>query len=241
MSRIIGAPPGYVGYDEGGQLTEKIKRKPYSVILLDEIEKAHPDVFNILLQVLEEGDLTDNFGSTISFRDTVIIMTSNVGNREFQRMAKMGFGTGQTDDAGEKERIHEEVKKLFSPEFLNRIDEVVYFHRLDKKHIRKIVDLMLEEIRENLSGREIELEFSPGVRSLLAEEGYDEKFGARFLRRTIQSRIEDPLATEMLRGKYRDCDKIHVGLKSDTIHFRAHRREKQPNQSSEKDEVPVSR
>ncbi len=241
VSRIIGAPPGYIGYDEGGQLTEKIKRKPYSVILLDEIEKAHPDVFNILLQVLEEGELTDNFGSTISFRDTVIIMTSNVGNQEYQRMGKMGFSAGEKADDGERDRVFTEVKKLFSPEFLNRIDEVVYFHRLDKKHIRRIVDLMLEEINDNLREKDLELEFSPKVRSFLAEHGFDERFGARYLRRTIQNKIEDALAIEMLKGKYRDCKRIYVGVKTGTIYFRTIDTKGKLATESLKDKIQISR
>jgi ATP-dependent Clp protease ATP-binding subunit ClpC len=221
VSRIIGAPPGYVGYDEGGQLTEKIKRKPYSVILFDEIEKAHQDIFNILLQVLEEGELTDNFGSAISFRDTVIIMTSNVGSREFQKLARMGFANAGESGGHEKDKVFDEVKRLFSPEFINRIDEVVYFHRLDKKHIRMIVDLMLSDVNERLKERNMKLLYSPKVKSYLAEKGFDEKFGARYLRRTIQTEIEDSLAVELLRGKFSECRRIYVGIKSNAVYFRA--------------------
>ena len=221
VSRIIGAPPGYVGYDDGGQLTEKIKRNPYSVVLFDEIEKAHPDVFNILLQVLEEGELTDSFGSHISFRDAVIIMTSNVGNREFQRMGKMGFADERTAADHGREKVYDELKHLFSPEFLNRIDEVVYFHRLDKKHIRKIVDLMLRELNERLSERGIELVFSPAAKRLLAEKGFDERFGARYLRRTIQGEVEDALAMELLKGSLAGSARIRVSVKSRSICFKS--------------------
>lgn len=239
VSRIIGAPPGYVGYDEGGQLTEKIKRKPYSVILLDEIEKAHPDVFNILLQVLEEGELTDNFGSTISFRDTVIIMTSNVGNREFQNMGKMGFSRGEAADSG-KDKVFDELKRLFSPEFINRIDEVVYFHRLEKQHIRQIVDLMLNEVNTRLKERPLELTFSPKVKSFLAERGFDERFGARYLRRAIQSEIEDALAFELLKGGFKECKKIYVGIKSNAIYFKPVDDISCTPEDAEKEEVNIS-
>ncbi|MFW5769894.1 MAG: ATP-dependent Clp protease ATP-binding subunit [Spirochaetota bacterium] len=219
VSRLIGAPPGYVGYDEGGQLTEKVKRRPYSVILFDEIEKAHPDVFNILLQVLEEGELTDNFGSSTSFVDTVIIMTSNIGNREFNKMSKMGFGNESSEEK-DNERVGDEVKQLFSPEFLNRVDETVYFHKLDRKHIRKIVDLMLNEVNDRLAERNLELEFSPRVRSYLAEKGFHDKFGARYLRRTIQTEIEDALAVELLNGKCAGYSRLYAGVKGNSIYFK---------------------
>jgi len=220
VSRIIGAPPGYVGYDEGGQLTEKIKRKPYSVVLFDEIEKAHPDVFNILLQVLEEGELTDNFGSAISFRETIIIMTTNIGNREFQKLSKMGFSHARDMAREDRDKVFDEVRRLFSPEFINRIDEIVYFHRLEKKHIRKIVDLMLAEVSGRLKERGIELVYSPRVKSYLADKGFDEKFGARYLRRTIQGEIEDNLAFELLRGRFEGCKTLFVGVRANSIHFR---------------------
>ncbi len=220
VSRLIGAPPGYIGYEEGGQLTEKIKRKPYSVILLDEIEKAHQDVFNILLQVFEEGELTDGSGSTVSFRDTIIIMTSNIGNREYQKIGKMGF-SHEKPEAGTVEKVGDELKKLFSPEFLNRIDEVVYFHKLDRGHIRRIVDLMLDRINEKLWERKIELVFSTGIKKYLMERGFDENYGARNLRRVIQSEIEDSLANELLKGNVRENLKLKVVLKGKNIAFKA--------------------
>ena len=220
VSRLIGAPPGYIGYEEGGQLTEKIKRKPYSVILLDEIEKAHQDVFNILLQVFEEGELTDGSGSTVSFRDTIIIMTSNIGNREYQKIGKMGF-SNESPETGTVEKVGEELKRLFSPEFLNRIDEVVYFHKLDRGHIRKIVDLMLDRINGKLWERKIELVFSTGVKKYLIERGFDENYGARNLRRVIQGEIEDSLANELLKGSIRENVRLKVMLKGKTIAFKS--------------------
>jgi ATP-dependent Clp protease ATP-binding subunit ClpC len=220
VSRLIGAPPGYIGYEEGGQLTEKIKRKPYSVILLDEIEKAHQDVFNILLQVFEEGELTDGSGSTVSFRDTIIIMTSNIGNREYQKIGRMGF-TSDATESGTVEKVSDELKRLFSPEFLNRIDEVVYFHKLDRSHIRKIVGLMLGRLNAKLWDRKIELVFSSGVKKYLIEKGYDESYGARNLRRAIQSEIEDSLANEILKGRVPDDVRLKVVLKGKAIAFKA--------------------
>ncbi|HPB82005.1 MAG TPA: ATP-dependent Clp protease ATP-binding subunit, partial [Spirochaetota bacterium] len=220
VSRIIGSPPGYIGYDEGGQLTEKVKRKPYSVILFDEIEKAHPDIFNILLQIFEEGELTDNSGTVVSFRDAVIIMTSNVGNRDFQHRSKMGFLEVEDFSMAEREKVLDELRKLFTPEFINRLDEVVYFHKLNRGHIKKIVDLMLDEVNGKLEDRKLELEFSKSVRKYLSDYGFDEKYGARFLRRTIQNEIEDALATEVLKGRFENCRKLFVGLKSKKIYFK---------------------
>lgn len=220
VSRIIGSPPGYIGYDEGGQLTEKVKRKPYSVILFDEIEKAHPDIFNILLQIFEEGELTDNSGTVVSFRDAVIIMTSNVGNRDFQHRSKMGFLEVEDFSMAEREKVLDELRKLFTPEFINRLDEVVYFHKLNRGHIKKIVDLMLDEVNGKLEDRKLELEYSKSVRKYLSDYGFDEKYGARFLRRTIQNEIEDALATEVLKGRFENCRKLFVGLKSKKIYFK---------------------
>ncbi|MFC1669142.1 ATP-dependent Clp protease ATP-binding subunit [Spirochaetota bacterium] len=221
VSRLIGSPPGYIGYEEGGQLTEKVKRKPFSVILLDEIEKAHPDVFNVFLQVLDEGELTDGSGTTVSFRDTVIIMTSNIGNRYYQNNRKMGFaGTEGAIGADENEKVSDELKKIFNPEFLNRIDEIVYFHKLEKKHIKEIVKIMLNEIIDKLSDKGIELSVSSSVKKYLTENGYDEKYGARNLRRLIQREIEDNLAVEMIKGKYGDRIKMQAIMKKKAISFR---------------------
>ncbi|TFH42992.1 MAG: ATP-dependent Clp protease ATP-binding subunit [Chrysiogenales bacterium] len=220
VARLIGAPPGYIGYEEGGQLTERIRRRPYSVILLDEIEKAHFDVFNILLQVFEEGELTDGSGSTVSFRDAIVIMTSNIGNREYQKIGKMGFGGEETRDDGTREKVTAEMKRLFSPEFLNRIDEVVYFHRLDRGHLGKIVEMMLDGINRKLLARKIRLEFSAGVKKYLVEKGFDDNSGARNMRRIIQNEIEDSLADEVLKGKMHDSVTLKVLLRGKTIHFK---------------------
>ncbi|MCU0847380.1 MAG: ATP-dependent Clp protease ATP-binding subunit [Spirochaetes bacterium] len=220
VSRLVGAPPGYIGYEEGGQLTEKIKRRPYSVILLDEIEKAHPDVFNILLQVFEEGELTDGSGNTVSFRDCIIIMTSNIGNREFNKIGKMGFKRYDADDDGATEKVSEELKRVFSLEFLNRVDEVVFFHKLEKNHIRKIVDLLLDRFNERLAERGIELIFSSKTKNYLCEKGFDENSGARNIRRLIQNKIEDSLADEILKGRLTEGARVHVSIKGDTVKYR---------------------
>ena len=205
VSRLVGSPPGYVGYDEGGQLTEAVRRKPYSVLLLDEIEKAHPDVFNILLQILEDGRLTDSQGRTVDFRHAIVIMTSNVGASEIARNTPLGFSVGD-DDHGMtyddmKNRVMGELKKVFRPEFLNRIDEVIVFHKLQKEEIKQIVDLLLRRIRESLAERDLQLELTEGAEDFLVEKGWDPSMGARPLRRAIQRYIEDPLADFVLRAE----------------------------------------
>jgi ATP-dependent Clp protease ATP-binding subunit ClpC len=201
VSRLVGSPPGYIGYDEGGQLTEAVRRKPYSVLLLDEIEKAHPDVFNILLQILEDGRLTDAQGRTVDFRNSIVIMTSNVGAQEISKNTGIGFTVG--DETGityedMKNRIMGELKKVFRPEFLNRIDEVIVFHKLTKEEITQIVELLLKRIRESLAERELSLNLTDGAADLLVEKGWDPSMGARPLRRAIQRYVEDPLADEVL-------------------------------------------
>ncbi len=205
VSRLVGSPPGYIGYDEGGQLTEAVRRKPYSVLLLDEIEKAHPDVFNILLQILEDGRLTDAQGRTVDFRHTIVIMTSNIGASEIARNTPLGFAvsddeTGITYD-DMKNRIMGELKKVFRPEFLNRIDEVIVFHKLSKDEIKEIVDLLLRRIRESMAERELQLELSDGAKDMLVDKGWDPAMGARPLRRAIQRYVEDPLADFVLRSQ----------------------------------------
>jgi ATP-dependent Clp protease ATP-binding subunit ClpC len=201
VSRLVGSPPGYIGYDEGGQLTEAVRRKPYSVLLLDEIEKAHPDVFNILLQILEDGRLTDAQGRTVDFRNSIVIMTSNIGASEIAKNTGVGFTV--TDETGlsyedMKNRIMGELKKVFRPEFLNRIDEVIVFHKLTREEIKEIVELLLKRIRESLAERELSLNLSDDAADLLVEKGWDPAMGARPLRRAIQRYIEDPLADEVL-------------------------------------------
>ncbi|MFZ5942497.1 MAG: ATP-dependent Clp protease ATP-binding subunit [Bacillota bacterium] len=219
VSRLVGAPPGYVGYDEGGQLTEAVRRKPYSVILLDEIEKAHPEVFNILLQVLEDGRLTDSKGRTVDFRNTVLIMTSNVGASHLKQTGPLGFTQPNANDdyKAMKERVMEALKKSFRPEFLNRIDETIVFHALEKDHIKEIVGLMLIELEKRLKENEMTLEVSDGAKEILAKEGFDPTYGARPLRRAIQKLIEDELAEEMLKGTYKPGAKVVVDAKDDKI------------------------
>jgi ATP-dependent Clp protease ATP-binding subunit ClpC len=201
-SRLVGSPPGYVGYEEGGQLTEKVRRKPYSVILLDEIEKAHPDVFNILLQVLEDGRLTDSKGRTVDFRNTVLIMTSNVGAEALKRNKYVGFNIqdGQQDYKDMKGKVMEELKKAFRPEFLNRIDEIIVFHALEKKHLEEIVTLLSEQLVKRLKEQHISLELTESAKGKISQEGYDPEYGARPLRRAIQKHIEDRLSEELLKG-----------------------------------------
>ncbi len=203
VSRLVGSPPGYVGYDEGGQLTEAVRRKPYSVLLLDEIEKAHPDVFNILLQILEDGRLTDAQGRTVDFRNTIVIMTSNIGAKDIAKNVSFGFGS--SDEMGAsydemKDRIMGELKKVFRPEFLNRIDEVIVFHKLTQAEIKSIVDLLMGRVKAQVAEHDLQLELSEEAKDLLADKGWDPSMGARPLRRAIQRYIEDPLADEVLRG-----------------------------------------
>ena len=211
-SRLVGAPPGYVGFEEGGQLTEKIRRKPYSVVLLDEIEKAHPDVFNILLQVLEDGRLTDSKGRTVDFRNTVIIMTSNVGADTIKKSANLGFTTGGTDKNYQdmKDRVMAELKRMFRPEFLNRIDELIVFHSLEQKHISEIATLMAGQLRKRLLEQEIDFILSDEAKEHLAKEGFDPVFGARPLRRAIQRLIEDRLSEELLLGNITKGDTVII-------------------------------
>jgi ATP-dependent Clp protease ATP-binding subunit ClpC len=204
VSRLIGAPPGYVGYEEGGQLTEKVRRKPYSVVLLDEIEKAHPEVFNILLQLLDDGQLTDSFGRKVDFRNTVIIMTSNMGTRQ----ATVGKGIGfQKDDSKTdydkmRDRILDEMKKTFNPELINRIDETIIFHALEKEHIFDIIDILISDLVKRMTDKNIALTLNQDAREYLVEKGWDPNFGARPLKRALQKYLEDPMSEEILKGEY---------------------------------------
>ncbi|MEW5761891.1 MAG: ATP-dependent Clp protease ATP-binding subunit [Bacillota bacterium] len=220
VSRLVGAPPGYVGYEEGGQLTEAVRRRPYTVVLLDEIEKAHPDVFNILLQVLEDGRLTDAKGRTVNFRNTVVIMTSNVGVRFLNKEGTLGF-RAEEDQKESYERMKSavmgELHRTFRPEFLNRIDEIIVFHSLTAAHIREIVDLMLQQVKARMRENEIEVDFTDAAREVLAREGFDEKFGARPLRRTIQRLVEDRLSEELLRGTFNRGDRVLVDAEEGQI------------------------
>jgi ATP-dependent Clp protease ATP-binding subunit ClpC len=215
-SRLVGSPPGYVGYEEGGQLTEKVRRKPYSVVLFDEIEKAHPEVFNILLQVLEDGRLTDGKGRTVDFRNTIIIMTSNVGASTIRKNARMGFTVGDpVKDEYEqmKSNVMDELKKTFRPEFLNRIDDVIVFHPLREEHLEQIVSLMVEELRKRLKEQQIDFTLTDAAKKHLAKEGFDPQYGARPLRRAIQKQIEDRLSEELLSGKIQRGDSVVIDLK----------------------------
>ncbi len=212
VARLIGAPPGYVGYDEGGQLTEQIRRRPYAVVLFDEIEKAHPDVFNVLLQVLDEGRLTDGKGRTVDFRNTVLIMTSNVASDYVQEMAKRG----EVD----KDKLMESLRKTFRPEFLNRIDEIVTFKSLGPAEIHRIVEIQLGELRKRLAERKVGVTLSDAARDLLAAQGYDPVFGARPLKRALQRMVENPLAVEMLAGRFGDGDNVVVEAKGESLQFR---------------------
>jgi ATP-dependent Clp protease ATP-binding subunit ClpB len=214
VARLIGAPPGYVGYEEGGRLTEAVRRKPYSVILLDEIEKAHPDVFNVLLQVFDDARLTDGKGRTVDFKNTVIIMTSNIASEQIQKM---------TEEKGAEWEIEAHVKDMlkvvFKPEFLNRVDEVIVFHTLDEKHLRKIVDIQLRYLGERMRERKMDVQITDAAKKLITDEGYDPTFGARPLKRVIQQRLENPLASELLAGKFTDGDTIKIDAKQHKFTF----------------------
>ncbi|GBD96369.1 MAG TPA: ATP-dependent Clp protease ATP-binding subunit [Nitrospirae bacterium] len=217
VSRLTGAPPGYVGYEEGGQLTETVRRRPYSVVLFDEIEKAHPDVFNILLQVLDEGLITDNLGRKVDFKNTVIIMTSNVGTRFIENATPLGFRQPSTKNNYRKikDAVLGELKNKFNPEFLNRIDEIVVFHQLEKEHLVKIVNLLVNELNKQLLDHDLAIELSDEVIDWLIEKNYQPSYGARPMRRAIQRHIEDPLSEEILKGRFKDMKKINVVLEED--------------------------
>lgn len=213
VARLIGAPPGYVGYEQGGYLTEHVRRKPYSVILLDEVEKAHPDVFNILLQILDDGRLTDSQGRTVDFKNTLLIMTSNLGSQLIQE--KMST---ESYDAV-KQEVLQVVLQHFRPEFVNRIDETVVFEPLDKEMIKKIAEIQINRVRKRLTDRELKLEITDAAMNDLADHGFDPVFGARPLKRAIQQYIENPLATYLLEGKYTSGDVIKVSIENDSLFF----------------------
>lgn len=223
VSRLIGAPPGYVGYEEGGQLTEKVRRNPYSVILFDEIEKAHPDIFNVLLQILEDGVLTDGKGKTVDFKNTIIIMTSNIGADKLDKKNAVGFSAKE-----DKERDYdkmkgimlEELKQNFKPEFVNRLDDIVVFHSLEKDHLLKIVDLMICSLKERLNDLQLSLNFSQECKEFLVKKGTELKYGARPLRRVITKYIEDRLSEELLSGNILRGSKVDVFLEDDVVKFK---------------------
>jgi len=240
VSRLVGAPPGYVGYEEGGQLTEKVRRKPYSVVLLDEIEKAHPDVFNILLQVLDDGLLTDSLGRRVDFKNTILIMTSNIGSRDIKSTGGLGFGTGTPTDKYKamKGSIEEALKRIFNPEFLNRVDESIVFHSLDRNHILQIIDIEARDLLARMKSMGITIELTKAAREYLADKGYDPAFGARPLKRAIQKFVEDPLAEEILRGSFASGAKVIVKFskKSDSLRFVDSAKTKTPDGIEEQDE-----
>jgi ATP-dependent Clp protease ATP-binding subunit ClpC len=211
---LVGAPPGYVGYEEGGQLTEKVRRKPYSVVLLDEIEKAHPDVFNILLQVLDDGILTDSLGRRVDFKNAILIMTSNIGSRDIKVTGALGFGLQSSNDkyTQMKGAIEDALKRVFNPEFLNRVDDSIIFHNLEREHMFKIIDIAAKELVTRMGSMGISIELTPEAREFIADKGFDPAFGARPLRRTIQKYVEDKLAEEVLKGTFAHGSKVLVKL-----------------------------
>jgi ATP-dependent Clp protease ATP-binding subunit ClpC len=221
VSRLIGAPPGYVGYEEGGQLTERVRRRPYSVILLDEIEKAHPDVFNILLQVFEDGRLTDSFGRKVDFRNTIVIMTSNVGADIIRKQGSLGFKSQSENVTYEdmKQKLLDEVKRTFKPEFLNRIDDTIVFRPLNREDLFKIIEIEIGEVAKRLKEQGITLELTLEAKEFLIEKGFDPIFGARPLKRTIQRFLEDSLAEEIISGKFKEGKNVKVGRKFDSLTF----------------------
>jgi len=223
VSRLIGAPPGYVGYEESGQLTEAVRRRPYAVVLFDEIEKAHPEVLNVMLQLLDDGRLTDGKGRTVDFKNTVVIMTSNVGARDIMQGKTLGFHGTDFKASFDKmqEKIKDEINKVFNPEFLNRVDDVIVFHPLQKEHIAQIVSILLREVQRRL-GDEV-LRLTPAALDLLVERGYDQNYGARPLKRAIQKYVEDPLSEKILLGDFSRGDEIEVDVApgGEQLSFRA--------------------
>jgi ATP-dependent Clp protease ATP-binding subunit ClpC len=220
-SRLFGAPPGYVGYEEGGQLTEKVRRRPYSVVLFDEIEKAHPDIFNVLLQVLDDGVLTDSLGRKVDFKNTILVMTSNLGTKLIQKGVSLGFQKEDIADSRErmKGEVLDELKRTFSPEFLNRVDEFVVFHPLEKTHLIEIMDILIKELNQRLADRDVELDIDEEVKQWLIDEGYQPQYGARPMRRTLQKLLGDPLSEELIKGRFKDVKKIKVVLRDKAPFF----------------------
>ena len=233
-SRLVGAPPGYVGYEEGGVLTEKVRRHPYSVVLLDEIEKAHPDIFNLLLQLLEEGELSDNLGHTVNFRNTVIIMTSNAGARQITNEGRVGFGTiANADGVMPYEEIKagamNELKKLLSPELINRIDDVIVFDALSKKEVAKILDIQLAEHEERLKEKGLTISLKPKAKEYLIENGYNPAMGARPMKRLLRKEIEDPLSMELLSNAGKDYNTVAIECNSGKIKVKLEKVENETN------------
>jgi ATP-dependent Clp protease ATP-binding subunit ClpC len=216
VARLVGSPPGYVGYEEGGQLTEAVRRKPYSVVLFDEIEKAHPDVFNMLLQILDDGRLTDNKGRTVDFKNTVVIMTSNVGAELIPDAKEM-----ERDYDAVESTLMDRLRQTFRPEFLNRVDEIIVFHALAREELAQIVDLLLDHLRRQVEGQGMHLEVTDEAKGVILEQGYDPTFGARPLKRAIQRLVENPLSRELLRGTFSEGDTIRADVQDGAIVFGA--------------------
>jgi ATP-dependent Clp protease ATP-binding subunit ClpC len=223
-SRLIGSPPGYVGYEEGGQLSEAVRRRPYAVVLFDEIEKAHPDVMHLLLQILEDGKITDSLGRKIDFRNTIIIMTSNVGAETLKRQTTMGFGAvkplGEHEYETMRDKLLEEAKKVFKPEFINRLDDIIVFHQLTKPDLMKIVDLEVDKVLARVKAKEVQVELENTAKEFLIEKGYDPTYGARPMRRAVERYLEDPFAEELLRGNVKAGDTVHVSAVEGKLIFR---------------------
>jgi ATP-dependent Clp protease ATP-binding subunit ClpC len=236
VARLVGAPPGYVGYDDAGQLTETIRRRPYAIVVLDEIEKAHPEVFNMLLQIMEEGQLSDARGRKVDFSNTIVVMTSNVGAEIIKRQTSMGFATPRDESADQtgyeemRDKLLGQLKRTFRPEFLNRVDKVVVFHALTKEDIARIVDLEIEKVRRRLAESGLRMRVTEEAKALLAKEGYSEEYGARPLRRVIQNRIEDPLSDAILSDRFSQGSTLVVDVEEDdfTIRGTKDRRETEP-------------
>ena len=224
-SRLIGSPPGYVGYEEGGQLSEAVRRRPYSVVLFDEIEKAHPDVMHLLLQILEEGKMTDSLGRKIDFRNTIIIMTSNVGAEILRRQTTMGFAAtkplGEHEYEAMRDELLEEAKKVFKPEFINRLDDIIVFHQLTKTDLMQIVDLEIAKVLHRVKDKDVHIELEPSAKEFLIEKGYDPQYGARPMRRAVERYLEDPFAEELLRGNVKPGDVVHVSAEGGKLVFTA--------------------
>ena len=221
VSRLTGAPPGYVGYEEGGQLTEKVRRKPYSVVLFDEIEKANPDIFHLLLQIMDDGRLTDSYGRVVDFKNTVVILTSNISSRMLEKGTSLGFHNGDDELSYDKmqKELKQDLKKTFNPEFLNRLSETVVFRPLELENIVSILDVQLNVLNEQLIQQGLTLDVTPDAKRWLAEKGFDSNFGARPLKRAIQKHLEDILSDEMLKGRFTNGGLIEVSLQDDTLVF----------------------
>jgi ATP-dependent Clp protease ATP-binding subunit ClpC len=221
VSRLFGAPPGYIGYEKGGQLTEAVRRRPYRVVLFDEVEKAHPEVLHALLQILDDGRLTDGQGRTVDFRNTVVIMTSNVGTRHIGQGAVIGFGKSDDEQAEEESRrkIQKTLKEIFRPEFINRVDEIIVFNQLTPEDVEEIVDIQMEEIAERLAEQGLEVELTQEARAWLAREGFDPQFGARPLRRALQRHVESPLSIQLLRSDFKSGDRVLVDIGEEGLEF----------------------